>query len=262
MVYCGKPSKGCGECRSRKIRCDQAKPACSQCTKAHRECPGYRDQLSLMFRDESQQVVRKAKNSASTTRRATKTSKRAVTVRAISTPSPTPSEKKASGGEVQLQRTPSVTVDVLTPSDSGGSSGSGSNDSSPVQQINRKAIHIQPSYQPTQDEAVCYFLRYNAWPGAFWMLNATPDAFLQNNKSSSLQAMKAGVVSVGTAMLARIRRCPSLKLAAENEYGNALRLMGAAVTDVNEARANPTLAAVLLLAMFEVSFAFIFFFFL
>lgn len=208
-------------------------------------------------------MVRKAKNSASTTRRAAKTSKRATTVRAINTPSPTPSEKKASGGELQLQRTPpvetpSVTVDVLTPSDSGGSSGSGSNDSSPVQQINRKAINVQPSYQPTQDEAVCYFLRYNAWPGAFWMLNATPDAFLQNNKSSSLQAMRAGVVSVGTAMLARIRRCPSLKLAAENEYGNALRLMGAAVTDANEARANPTLAAVLLLAMFEVRFVCIF----
>lgn len=218
-----------------------------------------------MFRDESQQVVRKAKNNASTTRRAAKTSKRVATVRAINTPSPTLSEKKVCGGEVQLQRTPptetpSVTVDVLTPSDSGGSSGSGSgsNDSSPVQQINRKAINAQPSYQPTQDEAVCYFLRYNAWPGAFWMLNATPDAFLQNNKSSSLQAMRAGVVSVGTAMLARIRRCPSLKLVAENEYGNALRLMGAAVTDANEARANPTLAAVLLLAMFEVRFACIF----
>ena len=52
-------------------------------------------------------------------------------MRAINTPSPTLSEKKASGDEVQLQKTPpaetpSATVNVLTPSDSGGSSGSGS----------------------------------------------------------------------------------------------------------------------------------------
>ncbi|KAJ6160495.1 hypothetical protein N7470_003891 [Penicillium chermesinum] len=64
MVYCGKPSKGCGQCRSRKIRCDQVRPACSQCIRAKRECPGYRDQLALMFRDESSSVMKKAKADA------------------------------------------------------------------------------------------------------------------------------------------------------------------------------------------------------
>ncbi|KAN0079557.1 hypothetical protein V8E54_004771 [Elaphomyces granulatus] len=65
MVYCGKPSKGCGECRARKIKCDQDRPTCSQCRRANRSCPGYRDQLSLMFRDESQAVVQKARAAAS-----------------------------------------------------------------------------------------------------------------------------------------------------------------------------------------------------
>lgn len=252
MVYCGKPSKGCAECRSRKIRCDQARPACSQCTKASRACSGYRDQLSLMFRDESQQVVRKANSSATAARRATKSSKRAAARAGTPASSSTTGLKSSRSPSLpQGSPTPEASVSDLT-----------SFDSSPGRvealepamkpQSDQQTLNVQPSYYPTQDEAVCYFLRYNAWPGAFWMLNATPDIFMQNNRSSSLQAMKAGVVSVGTGMLSRIRRCPSLKLAAEREYGTALRHMNSAVTDVVEARAHPTLAAVLLLAIFEV----------
>lgn len=248
MVYCGKPSKGCAECRSRKIRCDQARPACSQCTKASRACSGYRDQLSLMFRDESQQVVRKANSSATATRRATKSSKRAA-VRAR-----TPTNTTSTGQK--SRRSPSLQQG--TPSSEEGVTDLTSFDSSPDRMPAKKpeadpqTLNLQPSYHPTQDEAICYFLRYNAWPGAFWMLNATPDIFMEKNASSSLLAMKAGIVSVGTGMLSRIRRSPSLKLAAEREYGIALRHMNSAVADVVEARAHPTLVAALLLAIFEV----------
>ncbi|EQB50895.1 hypothetical protein CGLO_09634 [Colletotrichum gloeosporioides Cg-14] len=60
MVYCGKPSKGCSSCRERKIRCDQKEPGCGQCEKRQQECPGYRNLVDLMFRDESAHVKRKA----------------------------------------------------------------------------------------------------------------------------------------------------------------------------------------------------------
>ncbi|KAF7537455.1 hypothetical protein G7Z17_g12844 [Cylindrodendrum hubeiense] len=60
MVYCGKPSKGCSTCRDRKIRCDQKEPSCGQCVKRHQDCPGYRNQVDLMFRDESSHVINKA----------------------------------------------------------------------------------------------------------------------------------------------------------------------------------------------------------
>lgn len=36
------------------------KPECSQCIRVSKKCPGYRDQLSLMFRDESTKVMQKA----------------------------------------------------------------------------------------------------------------------------------------------------------------------------------------------------------
>ncbi|KAH6624605.1 hypothetical protein B0J18DRAFT_183739 [Chaetomium sp. MPI-SDFR-AT-0129] len=60
MVYCGKASKGCQNCRIRRIKCDRVQPQCTQCVRVRKTCPGYRDPLSLMFRDESTKVMQKA----------------------------------------------------------------------------------------------------------------------------------------------------------------------------------------------------------
>ncbi|KAI0199590.1 hypothetical protein F4808DRAFT_209834 [Astrocystis sublimbata] len=60
MVYCGKASQGCQSCRTRRIKCDKKQPECSQCIRVGKRCPGYRDQLSLLFRDESSKVIQKA----------------------------------------------------------------------------------------------------------------------------------------------------------------------------------------------------------
>ena len=59
MVYCGKPSKDCDLCRKRRIRCDKIPSGCSQCKHAGRDCPGYRSQIDLLFRDESDKVYQK-----------------------------------------------------------------------------------------------------------------------------------------------------------------------------------------------------------
>ncbi|KAL5590339.1 hypothetical protein FOBRF1_013896 [Fusarium oxysporum] len=40
------PSLGCGTCRARKVRCDQAYPKCNRCIKSGRHCKGYGMQLS------------------------------------------------------------------------------------------------------------------------------------------------------------------------------------------------------------------------
>ncbi|KUJ18010.1 uncharacterized protein LY89DRAFT_35296 [Mollisia scopiformis] len=54
MVYCGKPSSACNECRRRRTRCDEARPSCKQGVRGCRVCTGYRDLLTLMFRDENE----------------------------------------------------------------------------------------------------------------------------------------------------------------------------------------------------------------
>ncbi|KAH7016389.1 C6 zinc finger protein [Microdochium trichocladiopsis] len=56
MVYCGKPSRGCENCRKHHKKCDEKRPACSRCLKLKRTCLGYRDQIDLIFRDETSQV--------------------------------------------------------------------------------------------------------------------------------------------------------------------------------------------------------------
>ncbi|KAJ4303220.1 hypothetical protein N0V90_002113 [Kalmusia sp. IMI 367209] len=61
MVYTGKPSKGCGMCKSRRIKCDEKRPICGQCQKSGRTCPGYPDEFDLMFRDENKALARKAR---------------------------------------------------------------------------------------------------------------------------------------------------------------------------------------------------------
>jgi hypothetical protein len=61
MVYCGKPSRGCQMCRTRRIKCDETKPTCKQCAKSQRVCPGYKDEFDLVFRNETQATERRAK---------------------------------------------------------------------------------------------------------------------------------------------------------------------------------------------------------
>ncbi|KAI1135457.1 hypothetical protein F5Y05DRAFT_416133 [Hypoxylon sp. FL0543] len=64
MVYCGKPSKGCQMCRTRRIKCDEARPTCNQCAKSRRQCPGYKDEFDLVFRNETQATERRARRAS------------------------------------------------------------------------------------------------------------------------------------------------------------------------------------------------------
>jgi hypothetical protein len=72
MVYAG-PSRGCHNCRQRRIKvgrvptshvvlaryqtntaqCDQQLPACGQCIKKKKTCPGYRSEADIIFRAEN-----------------------------------------------------------------------------------------------------------------------------------------------------------------------------------------------------------------
>ncbi|KFA60483.1 hypothetical protein S40285_07756 [Stachybotrys chlorohalonatus IBT 40285] len=50
MVYCGKPSRGCQMCRTRRIKC----------AKSRRQCPGYKDEFDVVFRNETKATERRA----------------------------------------------------------------------------------------------------------------------------------------------------------------------------------------------------------
>lgn len=48
-------------CRTRRIKCDETKPTCNQCAKSRRQCPGYKDEFDLVFRNETQATERRAR---------------------------------------------------------------------------------------------------------------------------------------------------------------------------------------------------------
>ncbi|KAK2482305.1 hypothetical protein H9L39_04097 [Fusarium oxysporum f. sp. albedinis] len=53
MGYCGIPSRACENCRKAHKKCDEKHPQCARCLNLGKICSGYRDQSSLLFRDET-----------------------------------------------------------------------------------------------------------------------------------------------------------------------------------------------------------------
>ncbi|KAL4748115.1 hypothetical protein BDW72DRAFT_181164 [Aspergillus terricola var. indicus] len=273
MVFCGKPSKGCGECRSRKIRCDQGRPSCAQCAKGNRACPGYRDELSLMFRDESQQVVRKARGGTSgrRTKKMTGASKKKEHAVAAS-------NRKSPSGVSESHSNSSLSPDGSLSAGKAGTPTQSSSPSAPsvyttsdiidfndieevklindeqlqLQQLAHEPWNAQPSWQLTVNEAVSYFLWHNVWPGEMFMVNFKLKSPGHPSATLSEQAQMAALVSVGTAMIARVRRTPDLDRVAAEKYELATTLLLRAMANDKESRANATLSAVLLLAIYEV----------
>ncbi|PYH46547.1 Zn(II)2Cys6 transcription factor domain-containing protein, partial [Aspergillus saccharolyticus JOP 1030-1] len=57
MVYRGRPSKSCRDCRRRDIKCDKKTEGCSQCSRAGLVCPGYRNPKELIIFNESDATI-------------------------------------------------------------------------------------------------------------------------------------------------------------------------------------------------------------
>ncbi|KAJ3530021.1 hypothetical protein NM208_g9507 [Fusarium decemcellulare] len=64
MPNTGKPSKDCHLCRSRRVKCDLGRPSCQRCIKYGAECPGYRDEHELVFRNANPTTIKKRKKKA------------------------------------------------------------------------------------------------------------------------------------------------------------------------------------------------------
>ena len=123
-----------------------------------------------------------------------------------------------------------------------------------TRQFGNRPLEVQPSQELeiTKNEAICFFLRSTAVPGSFWTTEMISNILVQSGGTPSQKAMKASVVATAMAMLSRVRGLPSLRDVAHREYGSALRLLNAALTEMEEAKSNQTLGAVMLLAKYEV----------
>ncbi|KAJ5404321.1 hypothetical protein N7509_004192 [Penicillium cosmopolitanum] len=212
MVYCGKPSKGCHMCRKRKIRCDQGRPACDQCIRTKRECPGYRDQLDLIFRDDPP--------------------RNAYPERHVRSPSTTGST--GSNAETSFDFNSDPGHQYI------------------MRQIRPSAVITNPTEGLSKEQAICFFLQSHSIPGSSLMTDTLTNFLMDSGGSLGQQAVQSSIYAVAGAMLSRVRNVPSLKQAARQEYGSTLKLVNAALADPVQSRTNQALLAVVFMSLYEV----------
>lgn len=85
-------------------QCDETKPTCNQCAKSRRQCPGYKDEFDLVFRNETQ----------ATERRARKANKKAIARMEKDSPTrqvPDLAHDSGEEGAIREFRSPSVPLD-------------------------------------------------------------------------------------------------------------------------------------------------------
>ena len=217
MVFCGKPSGGCHACRVRKTKCDKIPEGCSQCKRAKRECPGYRNAGDLVFRDESSNVVRKAK--------AKEARKKAI--------SDSPPPESLQSEEPQSEGTQSEEEDS-------------------IEVVQQQDPHLASfMLAPAVEDLATGFFISN-----FVVVNTgrrqrhfglIANDRIEDVSESLLSSMKA----VGLAGFAHAAHAPHLQKNARYQYLKAIQSTNAALRDPVEVRKDSTLLSIMILGIFE-----------
>ncbi|KAK4106738.1 hypothetical protein N658DRAFT_414728 [Parathielavia hyrcaniae] len=253
MVYCGKPSKGCSNCRERKIRCDQREPGCGQCDKRQQKCPGYRNLVDLMFRDESSHVIKKAKARAR---------KKATNLGLSQPATPSDSEGRLSVTPEPRSRQLSVIVPPTPLSvDSAGRDSEQPDDTLmspesgnwPMTPPMAQLYSLAPTCQ--EDGFAYFFSRYvtaEEMP-SHQRFDFLPEVWKPSSSATNAQidGVLASMTAVGLMGLASTSQSPGLMDAARKSYGTALRLINHALQDPAEAVKDSTMLSILILGVFE-----------
>ncbi|KAE8140103.1 hypothetical protein BDV38DRAFT_36597 [Aspergillus pseudotamarii] len=207
MAYRPRISKGCGNCRTRRIKCDQAEPTCSQCVRAFFSCPGYRDPQQVHYRNENEKVRSRVRSAQYRAQRRVSSAKETA-----------PQSRRAFKAAVVAQSLQSLPASL-------------------------------PS--STSAESVGFFFRYYVLDDVHNIpiyLSASQMEVLAATSPSVMQSL----VAVGLAGLSNIKKSTDLRTKATEEYTQALHLINSTLKDETQRKSDATLAATMLLGMFEV----------
>ncbi|KAF3769982.1 hypothetical protein M406DRAFT_348983 [Cryphonectria parasitica EP155] len=274
MVYCGKPSKGCSNCRERKIRCDQREPGCGQCEKRQQTCPGYRNIVDLMFRDESSHVAQKARKrprkrtNPSTDKPTTPTTP--LPGKSASTPTTPPPPRKSSPFVLTASPSAASSSGFFDQRDDGFiqtglrspaklvKADRGYVKQEPGMVSPRDALAVVPSsLSPSFEERGLNFFiaRYisvppdasqNKFDFVFDLWSPSPFAY-----ERARDPVLASITAVGLLSVAQRAQSQEPMEAARKTYGQALRLTNTALRSPTGALEDTTMLAVLVLGYFE-----------
>ncbi|KAK8069240.1 hypothetical protein PG994_005856 [Apiospora phragmitis] len=214
MVYCGKPSRGCQMCRTRRIKCDETKPTCNQCAKSRRQCPGYKDEFDLVFRNETQ----------ATERRARKANKKALAKAG---------KLDGEGSEGSFVLDSAVAKEVVK---------------SPMEQAIIPALSV-----PVETQASCHFVSNFVLMPSHGSTRGFMDFLVPMIKSEGPESHLQRAFNACSMALINNRLASRNRFAdkALNEYTQALMGTNQALRDPEQQKTDSTLAAVLLLGLFE-----------
>ncbi|KAH8885351.1 hypothetical protein GQ53DRAFT_770222 [Thozetella sp. PMI_491] len=277
MVNTGHPSRACKLCRTRRIRCDETKPACLKCQKSKRVCPGYRDPFEVNLRDETAATIRKAK--AAHQRRTSPEAKEAPKAKSppatppSQTTTSTPESAWASPSTTYSSTASSVAYSSTNVSVSYGSTATSVEDISSPSRSNAalenaleatqsgstlgyvsKYSSLPMSLQTTlEDQAACYFL-------SNYVLSATRGVGrgictflvpLLNRADVKDSPLPMAFSATSMAALAGRPSARSLLPQAHTYYSRALKEINTALQDRNRALLDHSIAAVVLLSFYE-----------
>ncbi|KAE8452695.1 hypothetical protein EG329_013954 [Mollisiaceae sp. DMI_Dod_QoI] len=203
--------------------CDRQTPSCGQCIRANRPCLGYRSELDLMFRNESDTVVGKAK-----AREKSKSKLKAVT------PSQTePSER--------MQKV--LDVNEMEKAVEGFPASHIDSHQALIVQAMLPNCTMFPSLE---ERSLAHFSTYSPT----WLRDASIlDDF--NSQTNVDEHLLASMSAVGLASFSNAVHAPELMVRARKDYVNALQLTNAALQSPTEAKKDSTLFAVMVLGIFE-----------
>lgn len=201
-------------CRTRRIKCDETKPTCLKCAKSRRVCPGYKDEFDLVFRNETQSTELKARKAS----------------------------RKASAQKMDQQDSGQSSLP------SGTQSAPPDGVKSPLRQAVVPALNL-----PVEQRASFFFVsNFVLVPD-----QGDPRGFLDYlipllNQEGPGSHLHYAFNACSLALLYN-RGGPSANLGemALNKYANALSKLNATLGDAEGQKADSTLAAVLLMGLFE-----------
>ncbi|KAB5559564.1 hypothetical protein GE09DRAFT_1285549 [Coniochaeta sp. 2T2.1] len=261
MPYYGAPSKGCEACRRRKIKCDGGKPYCERCTSTGRTCPGYREMVTVIFRDENGRILRRA--GAAAAKKGHKLqpqpgeesindnsdkNQSQVRVQQTKPPRVKPTPFKVKGWRVAEVPSQSKQASQQHSSSSSSSSVTCTEKQQQQRRIKNELLLIPASpvaisVRIDGDEGVSFFRQEFWWEsvGMHWATWKVVGPDLYSIASA-----------FGLAMLSFVKRRPELQARAYNEYGAALQLANKSLGNVETAKSDSTLAVVILMSFFEI----------
>lgn len=265
-------------------QCDQREPTCGQCEKRQQTCPGYRNMVDLMFRDESNHVIKKATGRKGA-RGAIQKPKAATATTGTTTKakSKVKAEKKASIASTSSTASqPTVTntmkwnvanrsarkgddppkssfLSMLTPSSGPSTSSASEGDDSDgtVEVPDSAVMRLGSPLTPTLRErgTAFFFSRYVAVDfGCYQNYDFVYDVWKppsSSSQASPIDCVTASMAAVGLAGLSKVTRCSNTMIKACQSYGTALQLTNAALMDPSAAVRDSTMLSVLILGTYE-----------